>query len=84
MPDPGGHGQDQLVWACGLAPGRAPQILSSSGARTTTQRTGSIACRSRARLVVQTGPVALATRRSPACGQPNHERSPRAACSPCW
>jgi hypothetical protein len=36
VPNPGRHGQDQLVWACGLAPGRAPQILSSSRTRTTT------------------------------------------------
>ena len=49
----------------GLAPGRAPQILSSSRAHTTTQYRGTLILRGRARLVVQTGSVALPTRRSP-------------------
>jgi hypothetical protein len=50
----------------GLAPGRAPQILSSSRARTTTRYAGSPVSTGHARLVVQTGSVALPTRRSPA------------------
>ena len=48
----------------GLTPGRAPQILSSSRAHTTTPYRGRLILRGRVRLVVQTGSVALPTRRS--------------------
>ena len=59
MLDPSRHGQDQLAWACGCAPGRAAQILSSSRTRTTTAMAqAAIRRRGLSRYVVQTGSVA--------------------------